>query len=217
MSTRLTQEETAFWESLAPLIPEENPYLPPEKKTRVGEPGGPAAERPQETIMDFGQDMDLCNDFVSEALERLETIELQIINLEQSPDDKECIHSIFRPFHTIKGVSGISEPQGDQPVFPRHGIPAGRGPKRKTPDPRGDYRFHPGSGGCAENHDSGAERANEVRPHPAAFHRPLPVSAEDRADEKGRSGSPRCHPGKKQGPAAGRDLEPERNRFRRGY
>jgi two-component system chemotaxis sensor kinase CheA len=102
-----TQEETAFWESLPPLIPEENPYLPPEKKTRVGEPGGPAAERPQETIMDFGQDMDLCNDFVSEALERLETIELQIINLEQSPDDKECIHSIFRPFHTIKGVSGF--------------------------------------------------------------------------------------------------------------
>jgi len=102
-----SQEETAFWESLPPLIPEENPYLPPEKKTRVGEPGGPAAERPQETIMDFGQDMDLCNDFVSEALERLETIELQIINLEQSPDDKECIHSIFRPFHTIKGISGF--------------------------------------------------------------------------------------------------------------
>jgi two-component system, chemotaxis family, sensor kinase CheA len=102
-----TQEETAFWEALVSLIPEEKPSLSPKKKTRVGEPGGPAAGKPQETVTDFGQDMDLCKDFVSEALERLETIELQIINLEQSPDDKECIHSIFRSFHTIKGVSGF--------------------------------------------------------------------------------------------------------------
>jgi two-component system chemotaxis sensor kinase CheA len=40
-------------------------------------------------------------------MEHLESIELNIINLEQSPDDKECINAIFRPFHTIKGVSGF--------------------------------------------------------------------------------------------------------------
>jgi two-component system chemotaxis sensor kinase CheA len=49
----------------------------------------------------------LFNDFVSEATEHLESIELNLINLEQAPDDKECINAIFRPFHTIKGVSGF--------------------------------------------------------------------------------------------------------------
>jgi len=102
-----TQEETAFGEILASLVPEERPSLPPKKETRVEEPRMAAPEKPQETDTDFGQDMDLCNDFLAEGLEHLETIEMQIINLEQSPDDRECINSIFRPFHTIKGVSGF--------------------------------------------------------------------------------------------------------------
>jgi two-component system chemotaxis sensor kinase CheA len=102
-----TEEETAFWETLAALTLEEKPFLAPKKEPRVGKPGGPAVEKSQETVADLGRDMDLCKDFACEALERMETIELQIINLEQSPDDKECIHSIFRGFHTIKGVSGF--------------------------------------------------------------------------------------------------------------
>lgn len=53
------------------------------------------------------QDIDLYRDFISEALEHLGTIELNLINLEQSPDNRECINAIFRPFHTIKGVSGF--------------------------------------------------------------------------------------------------------------
>lgn len=53
------------------------------------------------------QDPEIYHDFISEAMEHLGTIELNIINLEQSPEDKECINNIFRPFHTIKGVSGF--------------------------------------------------------------------------------------------------------------
>ncbi len=53
------------------------------------------------------QDIDLYKDFISEALEHLGSIELNLINLEQFPDHKEYINSIFRPFHTIKGVSGF--------------------------------------------------------------------------------------------------------------
>ena len=56
---------------------------------------------------DSGMDIQLCNDFISEGLEHLDSIELNIINLEQSPEDRECINAIFRPFHTIKGVSGF--------------------------------------------------------------------------------------------------------------
>jgi len=53
------------------------------------------------------QDAELYRDFISEALEHLGSIELNLINLEQSPENGEYINAIFRPFHTIKGVSGF--------------------------------------------------------------------------------------------------------------
>jgi two-component system chemotaxis sensor kinase CheA len=37
----------------------------------------------------------------------LESIEIGLIDLEQNPDDSESINTIFRSFHTIKGVSGF--------------------------------------------------------------------------------------------------------------
>lgn len=52
-------------------------------------------------------DMEILTDFVSEALENLDTIEVNLIDLEQDPSNMEIINNIFRPFHTIKGVSGF--------------------------------------------------------------------------------------------------------------
>ena len=52
-------------------------------------------------------DMEILNDFVSEAFENLDTIEIKLIDLEQDPANAEIINDIFRPFHTIKGVSGF--------------------------------------------------------------------------------------------------------------
>lgn len=52
-------------------------------------------------------DLELYKDFIGEALDYLNNIELHIIDLEQNPEDQEVINSIFRPFHTIKGVSGF--------------------------------------------------------------------------------------------------------------
>ncbi|ACN16515.1 CheA1 [Desulforapulum autotrophicum HRM2] len=52
-------------------------------------------------------DMEILMDFVSEALENLDTIEVNLIDLEQDPSNMEIINDIFRPFHTIKGVSGF--------------------------------------------------------------------------------------------------------------
>ncbi len=56
---------------------------------------------------DFLKDTDLLSGFVEEAFEHLESIEVNILDLEQSPDDKDIINNIFRPFHTIKGVAGF--------------------------------------------------------------------------------------------------------------
>ncbi|WP_244154316.1 chemotaxis protein CheA [Desulfospira joergensenii] len=52
-------------------------------------------------------DMEILSDFISEAEENLDSIEVNLIELEQDPGNKEIINDIFRPFHTIKGVSGF--------------------------------------------------------------------------------------------------------------
>ena len=61
----------------------------------------------QESLPDFLQDTDLLAGFIEEAFEHLESIEVNVLELEQSPDDMDIINNIFRPFHTIKGVSGF--------------------------------------------------------------------------------------------------------------
>jgi len=96
------QEEELFWKGLESLI---GPIKTIPTALQEEEP--PKEQPPDEGAMDLGQDLELFNDFVSEAMEHLESIELNLINLEQTPNDKECINAIFRPFHTIKGVSGF--------------------------------------------------------------------------------------------------------------
>jgi two-component system, chemotaxis family, sensor kinase CheA len=58
-----------------------------------------------ESISD--DDMEILVDFVSEAMENLDTIEVNLMELEQDPSNKDIINNIFRPFHTIKGVAGF--------------------------------------------------------------------------------------------------------------
>ncbi len=53
------------------------------------------------------EDRQILGDFVIESIENLDTIEVNLIDLEQDPSDVETINAIFRPFHTIKGVSGF--------------------------------------------------------------------------------------------------------------
>jgi len=52
-------------------------------------------------------DIEILSDFILESRENLETIELNLIDLEENPEDKEIINAIFRPFHTLKGISGF--------------------------------------------------------------------------------------------------------------
>lgn len=100
------EEERGIRERLESLLGKktDSPALP-----QMAEPA--PSEKPADAAPSIspnpGQDMDLCRDFVAEAIEHLNTIELNIINLEQNPEDKETLNAIFRPFHTIKGVSGF--------------------------------------------------------------------------------------------------------------
>ncbi|MFA6282874.1 MAG: chemotaxis protein CheA [Desulfurivibrionaceae bacterium] len=71
------------------------------------EPAPGVGAQGQEALPDFLQDTDLLAGFIEEAFEHLESIEVNVLELEQSPDDMDIINNIFRPFHTIKGVSGF--------------------------------------------------------------------------------------------------------------
>jgi two-component system chemotaxis sensor kinase CheA len=54
-------------------------------------------------------DLEILSDFVSESSENIENIEIHLVELEEDPGNKEIINDIFRPFHTIKGVSAFLE------------------------------------------------------------------------------------------------------------
>jgi len=55
----------------------------------------------------LAHDPELLNDFILESREHLTSIELQLLTLDQDPTNAEAIHSIFRGFHTIKGMAGF--------------------------------------------------------------------------------------------------------------
>lgn len=59
--------------------------------------------------MELNIDQEFWNDFVLEAVEHLDDIEANVISLEQDPENMEIIHTMFRAFHTIKGLSGFVE------------------------------------------------------------------------------------------------------------
>ena len=53
------------------------------------------------------QDPELLSDFVIESRELIETVDQDLVTLEQNPEDPELLNSIFRALHTIKGASSF--------------------------------------------------------------------------------------------------------------
>lgn len=58
---------------------------------------------------DIHIERDFWDDFIVEAFEHIEDIENNAMSLEQNPEDTDIIHTMFRAFHTIKGLSGFVE------------------------------------------------------------------------------------------------------------
>lgn len=52
-------------------------------------------------------DVQILSDFVVESLEGIDAIECSLVDFESDPSNQAIINSIFRIFHTIKGVSGF--------------------------------------------------------------------------------------------------------------
>lgn len=101
--------------------PEPRPVI--EKKTDVQpatQPAKPKAAAPVansevksydvpefESLTIAETDIPLVIDFVNESSEHLEHAETDMLVVEDNPEDQEAINSIFRAFHTIKGVAGF--------------------------------------------------------------------------------------------------------------
>lgn len=83
----------------------------PKEKADKGSDQAPFAEsrtlEPPTVISTKVDDPDLLKDFLDEAREHLNEIEINMITLEENPQDREVINAIFRPFHSIKGVAGF--------------------------------------------------------------------------------------------------------------
>ncbi len=70
--------------------------------------GDPAFDDPAPVTFsdDMGMDENL-GEFIGEAREHLAAAEESLLALEQDPTDNELINTVFRAFHTVKGVAGF--------------------------------------------------------------------------------------------------------------
>jgi two-component system chemotaxis sensor kinase CheA len=57
--------------------------------------------------MSTAVDMDLLQDFLTEASDLLDGVDRKLVELENRPDDPPLLNEIFRGFHTIKGGAGF--------------------------------------------------------------------------------------------------------------
>lgn len=79
--------------------------------TELEEAAATAAENTeaesQEPCIISEEDAELVLDFITESNEHIESSEAGLLELESKPDDKEVLNTIFRSFHTIKGMAGF--------------------------------------------------------------------------------------------------------------
>ncbi|MEE8575373.1 MAG: chemotaxis protein CheA, partial [Thermodesulfobacteriota bacterium] len=58
-------------------------------------------------IFDNEEMQEILHDFIVESSELLESVDQQLIELEQDPGNQDILNSVFRSVHTIKGASGF--------------------------------------------------------------------------------------------------------------
>ncbi len=76
------------------------------KEESTGEAGD---DPPAGTLASVAQDPEMISDFIFEGREHLTAVENQLMVLDKEPSNEEAVHTIFRCFHTIKGLAGFLE------------------------------------------------------------------------------------------------------------
>jgi len=75
----------------------------------IGEAAIEKPAAPVKTVNALAQDAGLVNDFILETREHLTSIENDLLTLDRTPAQQEALHSLFRSFHTVKGLAGFLE------------------------------------------------------------------------------------------------------------
>lgn len=70
-------------------------------------PATQSAPAPAPLVFDVAEKGELYEEFFNEASEHLEMVEAALLDIEQGSNATEAISTIFRCFHTIKGVAGF--------------------------------------------------------------------------------------------------------------
>ncbi|MBN8731548.1 MAG: Hpt domain-containing protein, partial [Acidobacteria bacterium] len=80
-----------------------------EKLRRAIEAATAPKVEPAKPVNTLAQDAGLVNDFILETREHLTSIENDLLTLDREPAQPEALHSLFRSFHTVKGLAGFLE------------------------------------------------------------------------------------------------------------
>ena len=107
--TRRAQDELPSWSNDALEVPPEAvaaPIVPINASTQVV---GVAVDTSVDTVLDLNmeENAELLAEFHAEAVDHLQQIEAALLVLDEEPKDADALSSMFRSFHTIKGVSGF--------------------------------------------------------------------------------------------------------------
>ena len=79
--------------------------LTPTESSDTTTPTAEAQSDPKNEVWDI--DMELCAEFVAEGNDHLEESDAQLLILEADPTDSDALNTVFRAFHTMKGVAGF--------------------------------------------------------------------------------------------------------------
>jgi two-component system chemotaxis sensor kinase CheA len=107
--TRAGGATAAIEEALRDGLAQLAQTLEKEARQDVSPTEGPEQKEGAPSLNSLAQDPELVGDFILESREHLSSIESGMLVLEQNPGDVDAIHSVFRCFHTIKGLAGFLE------------------------------------------------------------------------------------------------------------
>ncbi len=85
----------------------------PSQKEELMNGNSEAAPSKEETVTNpekkeaLEVDPEFLNDFLVETREHIENIEMSVLALETDPENLELVNSLFRSFHTVKGLAGF--------------------------------------------------------------------------------------------------------------
>ncbi len=129
-----------------------NSWRAEEGGRRTGGAAGRGGQRASFEIEDEG----LLRDFITEGLEYISEIEVNILNLEQNPTDKDCINASSVLSIPSRGWPG-SEPLRNPEPGPQPGEPPRQGAERRTGGHPAPHRRGPRRVGHAEVDDRSVE------------------------------------------------------------